>query len=352
MTVIDAFSHFLPRAVLRRFRELAPEHPALALFERLPELWDVASRLESLEPFPAVQQVLNFGNPPIETLAEPDEAVELARLANTELARLRDSHPDRFPAFTAVLPLHDIEYAIQELTYAHDVLGARGVQLFTNVCGEPLSQRKFRPLFVEMAERDLPVLVHPYRTAQTPDYAAEQASVNEVWFTFGWPYETSAFAARTVFSGIFDELPNLKILLHHFGAMIPMFANRLDLGFSQIFGDPGGANPVATQAGITQPVGAHYRRFYADTALNGWAPGLRLGVDFFGVSHSVFGSDAPFCPDGGRSFVADALKAIDEIGLDEAQRRLVLEGNARHLFLLDDHPTSLSPMVDRSGSKA
>lgn len=332
--MIDAFSHFLPRPVLDRFRELAPRHPALMLFDDLPELWEVDARLRSLDAFPEVQQILNFGNPPVDTFGDPAVAAELARLANTELAQLCASYPDRFPAFTAVLPLGDFDLAMAELDYAHEQLGARGLQLFTNVLGLPLSDPRFRPIFARMAQLDLPVLVHPYRTAAMSDYAGESASQDEVWFTFGWPYETSAFAARMVFSGIFVDFPDLKIVLHHFGAMIPSFAKRLELGFRQIFAGADGANPVATEAGLSGPVIDHYHKFYADTALNGWLPGLRAGYEFFGPSRSVFGTDAPFSPDGGRSFIGDTLAGLEELGMDDTQRRLLLEGNARRLFRL------------------
>lgn len=336
--MIDAFSHFLPRAVLERFRTLAPGHPALAAFERLPELWDVDARIAALDDSPDVQQVLNFGNPPVDTFGSPELAADLARQANEAMADVCAAYPDRFPAFTATLPMADIDLAMAELAHAHDRLGARGVQIYTNVAGSSLSHRRFRPLFEEMAARDLPVLVHPYRTAAVADYADEEVSRDEVWFTFGWPYETSAFAARMVFSGIFEELPDAKIVLHHFGGLIPSFGERVDLGFQQIFTGPGGANPLAD--GLTGSVGDHYRRFYADTALNGSRAGVRAGFAFFGPDRSLLGTDAPFCQDGGRSFVLDTVAAVDSLGLSPQDHAAVVEGNARRLFRLDRATTA------------
>ncbi len=338
--MIDVFSHFIPPEVLARFRALAPDLPALRAFSALPELWDIDARLESLEAFPGLLQVMNFGNPPVETFGPPEVAAELARAANEALAALCARHPERFPAFTSVLPMSDVELALAELEHAHDVLGARGVQIYTNVLGRPVSDPRYRPIFESMAARDLPVLVHPYRTPQFADYAQENVSEDEVWFTFGWPYESSAFAARMVFSGIFEQLPELKIVLHHFGGMIPSFAARIDLGFQQIFTGPGGANPVARRAGISEPVSRHYHRFYADTALNGLEAGLRTGYDFFGPDRSVFGTDAPFCQDGGRSFIADALSGIDALRLSPQERDKLLERNAIGLFGLESgaHP--------------
>jgi predicted TIM-barrel fold metal-dependent hydrolase len=67
----------------------------------------------------------------------------------------------------------------------------------------------------------LPIWLHPARGANFPDYLSEDRSLYEIWWTFGWPYETSVAMARMVFEGLFDKHPNLKIITHHMGAMIP-----------------------------------------------------------------------------------------------------------------------------------
>ena len=99
-----------------------------------------------------------------------------------------------------------------------------------------------------MVEHDLPVWVHPMRAAQFSDYASEQASEDEIWFSFGWPYETTACMTRLIYSGLFDELPALKIVSHHMGGMIPYFAGKIKLGFRQIFFGTPERNPVAEEA--------------------------------------------------------------------------------------------------------
>ncbi len=92
-------------------------------------------------------------------------------------------------------------------------------------------------------EHDLPVWVHPMRAAQFSDYASEKESQNEIWFSFGWPYETTACMTRLIYSGIFDELPELKIVSHHMGGMIPYFSGKIQLGFRQIFFGGAGQEP-------------------------------------------------------------------------------------------------------------
>ena len=40
--------------------------------------------------------------------------------------------------------------------------------------------------------------------------AGEQTSEDEIWFSFGWPYETTACITRLIYSGLFDELPDAQ----------------------------------------------------------------------------------------------------------------------------------------------
>jgi aminocarboxymuconate-semialdehyde decarboxylase len=77
-----------------------------------------------------------------------------------------------------------------------------------------------------MAELDLPIWVRPSRTAAFSDYRDEPRSREEPWWAFDWPYETSIFMGRVIFSGLFARHPNLKIIRHHCGAMVPYFEAR------------------------------------------------------------------------------------------------------------------------------
>src|SRR6266516_6872139 len=142
---IDTFNHFIPKAYLDRLGDLIPGHMVLSAFPRLKTLWDVDARLALLDEFDGLQQVLSLANPPLELIAGADETPELARIANDALAELCRKHADRFPAFVAALPMNNIDATLAEIDRAVNDLGARGVQLFTNVAGKPLSAPEFRP---------------------------------------------------------------------------------------------------------------------------------------------------------------------------------------------------------------
>ena len=330
--IIDVFNHFMPKAYFARAQRLVPEHPAATAFPRLATLWDVDARLRLLDAFGDYAQVLSLANPPIELLAGPDETPELARMANDGLAELTRLHPNRFPAFIAALPMNNIDAALAEIDRAIGELGAKGVQLFTNVAGAPLSAAAFRPIFASLAHHDLPVWVHPMRGPDFPDYVGEQASQDEIWFTFGWPYETTACMTRLIFSGLFDALPNVKIITHHMGGMIPFFAGRIGLGFRQIFFGAPDRNPGA--AALQHSPSHYYRMLYADTALNGDAAATRCGHAFFGTPHCLFATDAPFDAEQGRGLIAKTIAAIDALEISRQERELIFSGNARDLLKL------------------
>jgi len=330
--IVDVFNHFMPKAYFERLRRLVPEHAAATAFPRLRTLWDLDARLRLLDQFGDYAQVLSLANPPIELLGPPDATPDLARMANDGLAELTRLHPDRFPAFIASLPMNNLDATLGEIDRATGELGAKGVQVFTNVAGEPLSAAKFRPIFARMVQHDLPVWVHPMRGPQFSDYASEPASQDEIWFTFGWPYETTAAMTRLIYSGLFDELPDVKIITHHMGGMIPYFAGRIGLGFRQIFFGAPDRNPGAEA--LKKPPIEYFKMLYADTALNGDAAATRCGHAFFGTGRCLFATDAPFDAEQGRGLIARTISAVEALEIGSGERARILSTNARDLLNL------------------
>ena len=331
---IDIFNHILPKQVFERMREVAPQISILRDFNNLPELWDVDAHLKLMDGYDDYQQVLALSNPPIEMLGGPAITPALARLANDGLAQICKKHPDRFPGFIASMPMNNPDAAVKEADRAINELSAKGVQVFTNVLGKPLSAPEFYPLFETMVHHDLPVWVHPMRGPNFADYATEKASEAEIWFTFGWPYETSACMTRLIYSGLLDKLPSLKIITHHMGGMIPFFSQKINLGFNQIFDGETERNPTAERAGLKKPLLDYYHMLYADTATNGSASAARCGLDFFKVDHCLFATDAPFDSRGGRNLIGGTIDAINALSLSAADRNSIFANNARRLLKL------------------
>ena len=54
-------------------------------------------------------------------------------------------------------------------------------------------------------------------------------------------------------------------------------------------------------------------------------------MDFFGSDKIVFASDAPFDPEGGRMFIRETIRALDEMEIDDQLRADIYHGNLGRL---------------------
>jgi aminocarboxymuconate-semialdehyde decarboxylase len=172
------------------------------------------------------------------------------------------------------------------------------------------------------------------------DYKAEQQSQDEVWFAFGWPYETTACMTRLIYSGIFDELPKLKIITHHYGGMIPFFSGKIKLGFRQIFYGAPERNPLAEEHHLKRAPIEYFKMLYADTAVNGEPAATRCGHSFFGTPFSLFATDAPFDAEQGRGLIRETTAAVEALEISRHERERIFAGNARDLLRLSAEPAA------------
>ena len=289
-------------------------------------LHDLDARFRAMDEFGDYRQIISLPQPPIEDVTTPEQGAELARIANDAMAQLVDDHRDRFPAFVAAVGLHDIDAAMIELHRAIGELGARGVQVFTNVGGRPLDDPEFMPLFDAMAEYGLPIWMHPARTAETTDYAAEPISRFEAWVSLGWPFATSVAMLRLVLTGLFDRHPGIKIITHHLGGIIPYHEGRMDAAFTNLGRRTADEDYTPLRNALRRPALDYFRMFYGDTAMHGAVNPTRCGLEFFGINNVVFASDAPFGP------IRKCIDIIERLDVDTQGRDKLFVGNAERLL--------------------
>jgi predicted TIM-barrel fold metal-dependent hydrolase len=330
---IDLAAHILPPQYLKErnrragksFKTQYAKYPSAN-----PGLTDLDIRFRIMDKFDGLVQVLSIAGPNVESITEPEDTVELARIANDEMAELIQRYPDRFVGAIACLPMNDVEAALKEADRAVDQLRFRAVEIFTDINGQPVDSTEFMPLYEKMQDYNLPVFLHPRKANTVPDYAGETISKHLIYTNFGWPYETSKAMARLAFGGVFDRCPDLKVITHHAGGMIPFFSKRIDLSwdFNEMRMGYRPERPLRKA-----PID-YYRMFFCDTAIQGNTPALMCAYDFFGAEHMLFATDAPYDSQLGERVYRETISAIEEMPIPDTAKKKIFEDNARKVLRL------------------
>jgi predicted TIM-barrel fold metal-dependent hydrolase len=331
---IDVFCHLLPpRYLAERNRRAGSSFGTqyARYFSANPGLTDLEIRFRILDKYPDVRQLLTIAGPNIESITAPRDSVELAQIANDEMAALVGKYPDRFIAAAACLPMNDVDAALGEADRAIRELGFCGVEIFTDINGKPVDAPEFWPLYEKMQDYDLPILLHPRRTNTSADYQGEPKSKYLIYTNFGWPFETSKAMARLAFGGVFERYPNLKVVTHHAGGLVPFFHKRIELSWD--FNERRMGYDRDGQALTRAPID-YYRSFYCDTAIQGNTAALMCSYEFFGPDHMVFATDSPYDDELGERVYRETIPAVEAMPIGDENKRKIFEHNARRLFRL------------------
>ena len=187
---------------------MAPEYKDIGKRMRgIPMLVDLDVRFRVMDGFDGYEQILSLPTPPHRSLRQPGGGGQSRARANDGMAELVNRYPRSLPRVRRVTAVERPRRCAPRLRRAIDDLGARGFQIFSNIGGKPIVAPEFVPLFEMMAARDLPIWLHPYRGADFSGLPDRGSIQSEIWWTFGWPYETSVAMARLVFAGYFDRWP-------------------------------------------------------------------------------------------------------------------------------------------------
>ncbi len=338
MRYIDAYNHFFPK----RYYDALLETPAGAkdLGKRvrgIPALSNLDERRRVVELFDDYSQVLSLGLPPVERLWGPEQSPEMARIGNDGLAEIVARHGDRFVGYSALLPMNVPEAAVKEAERALRN-GANAIQLATNVNGTALDEPQFWPVFEVIAKSGKPILLHPARTRDMPDYPTEKHSKYEICSVLGWPYETGVTLARLVFSGIMDRYPDLKVIAHHLGGVIPYLEGRVAHSFDQLGARTSDEDYGSLLKKLKKRPYDYFKDFYGDTAVEGARAATVCGLDFFGAGHVLFASDCPFDKEKGPGYIRSTIAVLESLGLPAADAAGICHGNAERMFGLAPAP--------------
>ena len=286
--------------------------------------YDLNARIEDLDKAGLDTQIMSITIPGPEMLPVK-EGIYWAKRTNDAFARAVQDHPGRLYAY-AGLPWQAPDEAVKELERCYRDLGVKGIQVFSNVNGEPLFLDKFDPIWALANELELPFLVHP----TVPLTASVMDTVRIPYQLYGYTLDTSMAVISLIFNGVFQKYANLKAVHSHLGGMVPYLVQRLRAswkGYAKEWGLELDETPDITYA----------TRVWPDTT-SFYLPAMRCALEWVGPEHLVVGTDYAHRvgdPEG-------AIQAVKDLGasvsLPQDKTDMMLGKNAEALFKLPPMP--------------
>ena len=277
------------------------------LWER-PDMYDIDARLRKMDAQGVDMRVLSLSTPNVYEW-QGARQVEMARYMNDATAALVRSHPDRFAGLGS-LPLDDIEASLAELDRITGELELAGVMIGSNIGGLPVNDGRFEPMWAKIDALRLPVFEHP----MFPPHTGKEEF--EMPLRIGFVFDTTAAAARLIYSGVFERYPHFPYILAHTGGALLMVLERLDNGY-RLFPD--------CRAHISRLPSTYAAELYYDTC-SFFCPALKMAHELVGAEHLLWGSDDPFLG-------ADTAH-VDALPIPAADKAKILGGNAARLLKL------------------
>lgn len=194
-----------------------------SLETKLKNLSDV--RLKDMEAGKVSFQVISHG--PTPGSPSPQQCIE----ANDQLAAAVADNKTRFAGF-AVLPMSHPEESARELERTVKQHSFVGALIDNHVLGKYFDGPEYRPFWQKAQELDVAIYIHPTWPSDdmAPRYSGnftDGASRSLSASGWGWHTDTGLHFLRLFASGLFDEMPKLKIIVGHFGEMLPFMFERI-----------------------------------------------------------------------------------------------------------------------------
>jgi aminocarboxymuconate-semialdehyde decarboxylase len=249
---------------------------------------------------------------------QADDAAEICRLSNEDNFMLCKTFPKKFVNI-GIVSLLDVKKALEEVDRCFSELDCRGITVATNQNGRGLDRPEYFPFYAKIEKYGLPLFLHPTHWESYPLVDMEQGW--RMMHVFGWPFDTTQAVWRLIFGGVLDRYPDLKIVTHHMGAMLPYFSRRVE------------QNVIwALKGKLPHPIQKYWPSLWGDTAVDGTSAAYPCGYAFFGPDHLMYGSDYPFGNDSGEDFIKSNLEGVKAMKIPKTALNKILGGNAQRLL--------------------
>lgn len=240
--------------------------------------WDPDLRIDDYKKYNTQVQVVCTIPVMFSYWAKSDDCLALSEFLNDHIAELVEKYPKNYIGL-ATIPMQDADAAIKELERAKQI-GHKGIQIGSNINDENLSEDKFFPIFEACQELDMAVMVHPWNMMGFKN-------MTKYWLPWlvGMPSETSRAICSMIFSGIFEQLPDLRVNFAHAGGSFLPTIGRVEHGF----------NCRPDLVAIDNPINPreYLSKFWVDCITHD-PKMLNYVLDLQGSKKVTLGSDYPF----------------------------------------------------------
>ncbi len=307
---IDVHHHILPQEYVQALDSIGASNSGGA---SLPT-WSLDAALALMDNQGIATAITSISSPGV-YFGDINFARDLAQRCNEFSARLISDYPQRFGAL-ALLPLPDVNAALEEISYALDTLKLDGVILLASYGDQYLGDSAFDEAFAELHRRKATVLLHP-----TTPPGSDVPMLNLPAFIVEFVFDTTRAVANLIYNGTLERYPDISIIVAHAGGTVPYLAQRFAI-----------APEIIPQLGERAPQGAiaYLKRLYYDTAISATPHALRSLQELVEPTQILFGSDYPYMQE---HFIERSIKELAAYdGFNNDDRQLIERDNALKLF--------------------
>lgn len=297
----------------------SPSPRATKIIERLQDLGP--QRVQDMDDRGIDRQVIAVTAPGVQVL-DRDTAVTMAVEANDMLGEACARYPDRYTGMAACAP-QDPAAAAKEIERAAGKYGFRAVIINGHTQGEYLDNPKFLPILETAAKLGLPIYIHPTGMPRAMVQHFLESGLDGAVYGFG--VDTGLHALRLIVNGVFDRLPDLKIIIGHMGEALPFWQYRLD--YMQRAGQRAKRYDFLPE--LQKPVSGYLRdNFYITNSGVAWEPAIRFTQETVGVDNTLYAMDYPYQCD------VEEVVSLDAMKMDPALKKKFFQTNAEKVFKL------------------
>ncbi|WP_404900546.1 amidohydrolase family protein [Priestia filamentosa] len=275
----------------------------------LPQLLEVAEERSRLMKEQGIDVTVLSSSPGLEQI-EVEESIEICRKTNDTLGNIIKRYPNQYLG-SAVLPVKNPEIACEELERCVKEYGFVSWHTHSNYGETAPDDKIYRPIFKKAAELGVYVYLHPQLPTgnRTDGYGFTVAGPG-----LGFTLDTITTITRMIVSGLFDELPNLKVVLGHLGEGIPFLLERMDNRIKFL------PNPLIK---CKEDISYYFKHnILVTTSGNMCEYAFACAKGVLGIDNILFGSDYPY------ESLPDMMNFLSDLPLTDVEREKLFYKNA------------------------